>query len=178
MGRFARAGRITALCALLPLAACTSLGGASPGHTSSADLTALDLASAVFAVDMPATVEPGAGPRVTYGTALDVALVPLDAEAVMAVLPAPPEGRSYAVYAFAPADQPKVRAAQQSPAGATLVVAPRVCVTPDSRKASDIVSILAIVPGQNPVTLTGPETLLALETRTGMQLPICQGHSG
>lgn len=161
------------------LAGCSSMGAIAIGPAQpSPDLATLDLAGAKFAVDLPDSVGPGAGPRVTYGTMLDAALVQADAESVMAVLRPPREGRSYAVYAFSGSDQEKVRAALASRVTATLMIAPRVCVTSDTRKQDDSVSVIAIIPGQAPVTVAGPESLAALEARTGTQLAACAGRSG
>lgn len=181
MVRFGRAGGLVVLGALcLALAGCSSLGVATPGRTA-ADLAGTDLATAVFAIDMPLSIEPIDGPRVRYGAALDVTLIRADAESVMAVLPPPPEGRSYAIYAFAAEDQAKVRAAQAAAVagrGAVLAVAPRLCATSDMRRDRDTVTVLAVVPGQRPVTIVGPETIAMLESRTGAPLPACAGHSG
>lgn len=178
---FGRAGGLAALGALCAmLAACSSFGVAPPGRAA-VDLGKVDLATAVFAVDMPLSIEPLDGPRVRYGATLDATLRRADAEAVMAVLPPPAEGRSYAVYAFDIEDQEKVRAAQAaavSGQGAPLTIVPALCATPDVRRERDTVSILAIVPGQRPMTMLGPETVAALEMRAGAALPVCAGHSG
>jgi hypothetical protein len=164
---------------MLAIAGCSSLGGPSPG--AGPDLASLDLASAMFAVDMPLSVEPADGPRVVFGTSLDVTLDRADAEAVMSALPPPAEGRSYAVYAFPNAQRANVRAVQsavRAGQGGRLAIQPRFCVTADARKAADLISVIAVAPGQRPVTIVGPETLSALEARTGTVLPPCAGHSG
>lgn len=181
MGRFGRAGRVAALSALLLLASCTSLGGLSPTDTAALNLVGTDLSAALFAVDLPLSVEPADPPRVTSGDALDVTLVRADAEAVMGVLPPPAEGRSYAVYGFAPADQTAVRSGQtglRAGQGAALSVAPRLCATGETKKDRDTVTVLAIVPGQRPIVVAGPETIVALEARTGVSVTPCAGHSG
>ena len=179
MAGFGRAGRLAALGALLAaLAACSSFGGLSPKPTEGAIITSSDLTTALFAVDMPASVEPGErGPRVSYGDTLDVTLVRADAEPVMAALPPPPEGRSYAVYAFAEADKPAVAAAI-SQLGARIVVVPGLCLTPVADRAKDTVTILAVLQDKPPVTLVPPETLAAIEGRAGVPFPACAGHSG
>lgn len=177
MAGFGRATGLVATGALtLALVACSSMGGLAPPPGT--ELARADLAAATFIVDLPVTVEPGPAPRVTYGAALDATLVPTDAEAVMPLLPAPAEGRSYAVYAFAEADREAVRAALGWAGTATLVVDPGICLTTAARKSSDRLSVLAIVPGSPPVTLFGPETLSALEGRIGRALAPCAGHSG
>ena len=180
MAGFGRAGRLAALGALLTgLAACSSFGGLSSSRPAEgAIVTTGDLAAALFAVDMPASVEPGErGPRVIYGDALDVTLVRADAEPVMAALPPPPEGRSYAVYAFAEADRPAVAAAV-SQLGARIVVSPGLCLTPAADRSKDTVTVLAVLPEKPPVTLMAPESLAAIEARLGAQFPVCAGHSG
>jgi hypothetical protein len=180
MGRFGRAGGIAALGALPFVVACTSLGGPSPGVPGALNLAAMDLASAAFALDLPASIEAVDPPRITYGSSLDVVLVRADAEQLMGVLPAPAEGRSYAVYAFSPRDRAKVSASRAATpaAPATLIVEPRLCATPDVQKDRDTVTVIAAVPGQRPVAISGPETVAAIETRLAAILPACAGHSG
>lgn len=156
------------------LAGCSSFGG----NQQRMDLASVDLSSALFAVDHPMSVEPTiVGPRVTYGV-LDVTLVRGDAERVMAVLPPPAEGRSYAIYAFAPEDVPKVRAAATAGTVTALSVAPNLCTTNAARKDNDVVTITAVLPGRGTLVVVPPETLAALEARTGVEMPVCPGHSG
>lgn len=179
MAGFGRAGRLTALGALaLGLAACSSFGGLPPSAGSGSPLDSIELAAALFAVDMPASVEPGEhGPRVVYGDELDVRLVRADAEAVMAALPPPASGRFYAVYSFAEADRQAVQGAMGQP-GARVLVTPGLCLTPAADKGRDTVAVFAVLPGQPPLALVPLETLASIETRTGQPFPACAGHSG
>jgi hypothetical protein len=184
MRRIAQLRHAAAPALALLLAGCSSLGGLAPQPSAPAfDLASADLALALFAVDLPASVRPAAqGPRVTYAASpgLDVTLVPADAEPVVAALQPPAAGRSYVVYAFAPEDQPKVRAAQSGGArpGATFTVIPRLCVTAEARKNSDTIAVHAVLPGRQAVQVIAAETLLSLEARAGAPLPACAGHSG
>lgn len=182
MARFGRAGVSLALGALvLALAGCSSLGVATTASRAAPDLAGIDLATALFAVDLPMSVEAIDGPQVAYGAALDITLERAEAERVMNVLPAPAEGRSYAIFAIAAADQAAVRAAQAAALSGTtaaLVVSPRLCATTDTSKDRDTVTVLALVSAKRPITLVGPETIAQLEARTASPLPACAGHSG
>lgn len=173
-----------ALAAGLVLAGCTSLGGLAPQTSAPAfDLATADIATALFAVDLPASVRTtDAGPRVVYSGSpgFDVTLIRADAEAAVAVLPPPAEGRSYAVYAFEPEDQTRVRAAREGGVqpGATFSVVPQLCLTAGARRNSDTIAVHAVLPGRGAVPVMARETLLSLESRTGTPLPPCAGHSG
>lgn len=165
----------------LSLAGCSSLGGATPAARAAPNLGGIDMATALFAVDLPMSVESIDGPTIAYGTALEITLERAEAERVMNVLPAPAEGRSYAIFAIAAADQAEVRAAQAtatSGPAAALVVTPRLCATADTLKDRDTVTVLALVSAKRPITLVGPETIAELEARTATPLPACAGHSG
>ena len=73
----------------LALAGCSSLGGATPAARAAPNLGGIDLATALFAVDLPMSVESIDGPTIAYGTALEITLERAEAERVMNVLPAP-----------------------------------------------------------------------------------------
>jgi hypothetical protein len=174
--RFETMKRLTLVLCLPVLLGGCMFGGAGQGPRM--DLGAIDFATAVFAVDHPVSVEPTiVGPRVIYDT-LDATLVRGDAEAVMGALPPPAEGRSYAVYAFAPEDQPKVRAVATGGTATAISIQPNLCLTSVAQKDRDTVTVVAVLPGRGTIVIVPPETLTELETRTGVPLTACPGHSG
>ena len=174
-------GARIALSAVLAVAltGCSSLGGLSPGSgTPAAALDPLndDVSTMVLAVDLPDALSPGReGPRLLFGAGparLDIVYGFGDAEAVMSALPEPADGRRYVIYDLSPADRGRVRAAQDAGAIA-LEVIPQVCATSAARRDRDTVAVLGILAGGRIVRLVPPETVAALDARTGTLTPDC-----
>ncbi len=175
----------------LLLGGCSSLGGlsaSSGGAGGGPAALPADIGRALFALDVPVTVEPVApGLRlvvtVPQGGGLEALLVRADAEPVMAALPPPADGRTYYVYALSEADRAAVAALQArlaaSPApAATISIVPALCVTAGIDPAKEQISVLPVLGGTALRPLIAGETLSSIATRTGAPLPSCAGHSG
>lgn len=170
----------------LLLGGCSSLGGLSASSRGPAALPA-DIGRALFALDVPVTVEPVApGLRlvvtVQQGIGLEAVLVRADAELVMAALPPPAEGRTYYVYALSEADRSALAALQTRLAAAaaptaTISIVPALCATAGIDPAKEQVSVLPVLGGAALRPLIAGETLSSIATRTGSPLPACAGHS-
>ena len=184
-----RFGLLAGLGALL-LGGCSSLGGLSPssGGAGGPALLTTDLGTALFALDVPVSVEPvPPGLRlvvtVPQDRGLEAVLVRADAEPVMAALPPPAEGRTYFVYALSEADRAAVAALQARLAAmpapaATLSIVPLLCVTPGVDPAKERISVLPVIGGAALHPIVDAESLASIAARAGAPLPACAGHSG
>lgn len=197
MTRFASAGRLAALCAvLLLLAACTSLSLDTAAKLRSVDYLGDDISGMMLAFDMPLTLEPA-----PEGSVLDLdmtaegngerhveaVLVHADASEVIGTLPPPAAGRAYYVFGFSEADKAALREAQawarSQPRGElelSVNLAPRFCRTAEIDAATTRVSVLVVLPGAAGLApLVNAESVASLLAVLGeAELPTCAGHSG
>lgn len=192
-----RSALLPALAATLMLAGCSTFGmdfGSLAPTTPvgrAIDYRNDDLASAVFALEVPTTLHPVPGGTVA---SLDLAagkdsrhikanLVLTDGSAVSASLPPPAEGRTYVMLGFSDKDKLAVRAAQKwlrslpSDAApvAVLDVTPRLCETAAIDPVATTYSLIPALPGTPLTPLATNRSLAAAAGTTGGQIPPCAG---
>jgi hypothetical protein len=163
---------LAALAALLPLAGCDSFGlGASaptPPPSRALDYRQDDLASVVFALDLPADLQPvqrASTARFDITTAgkgdrhLKATLVLADGDSIDGELPPPAAGRTYYLLGFADRDKQAIAGAQKwlagLPPGSAPVVAfdvtPKFCETAAIDPSVTKFSVLPALPGAGPL---------------------------
>jgi hypothetical protein len=192
-------GQIAAVIATaLLLAACTTLEFGTAAKLQALDPLNDDIAGLVFALDLPAGIEPIPDQS---GFAFDVTtpgkgerhvkamLTLTDGDTVDSALPPPRSGRTYYLVGFSDADKATLRAAQLWARGikaagtapqVAVSVTPHFCVNAgvDPMKAN--FSVLVALPGANNLEpLISGENFTTLLQQTGAPaLPACAGHSG
>ena len=174
------------LCAALLVAGCSTVGLDAPSPKRGLDYLRDDLASLRVTFDLPRGVAPIEGASaLSYdggqgeGHHLRVGLVPADIDDVAASVPPPGAGRAYYVYAIAPADQQRLRDAQQTlrgaGSGASLSAVPQLCRsgTVDPKLVS--VTIHAVLPGTGRLSPLIERQVLAnlLAASGATELPAC-----
>jgi hypothetical protein len=192
-------GRTAALIVVaLLLAACTTLSWDTAAKLQALDPLNDDIAGLVFALDLPAGIEPIPDQS---GFAFDVTtpgkgerhvkamLTLADGDAIDSALPPPGNGRTYYLVGFSDADKLALRAAQLWARGITaagtapqvaVTVTPHFCANPGVDPAKASFSVLVALPGAtNLEPLINGESFATLLQQTGAPaLPACAGHSG
>jgi hypothetical protein len=197
--RAAVIGRLTAaFFGAASLAACTTLSLGTAAKLQALDYLNDDIAGLVFALDLPAGIEPIPNQS---GFAFDVTtagkgekhvkttLTLADADTVDGALKPPGSGRTYYLVGFSEADKSTLRAAQAwartIKAGGTdpqvaVTVTPRFCANVGVDPAKASFSVLVALPGANNLEpLTNGESFQSVVQQMGVTaLSACAGHSG
>jgi len=187
-----------ALSALLAsgLAGCDTLGfgvgspvAPAPVAARALDYRIDDLASLVFAIDLPTSFRPvPSGTVVTFDATnasaakhFKATLVLADGEAIDGALPPPAAGRTYFLLGFSDKDKAVLRAAQQwvralppdaAPVTA-LHIAPRLCAAGQVDPAAAEVSVVPALPDGPALTPIVAEPVATLLAETGGSLQPC-----
>ena len=184
---------LAALATVLPLAGCDSLGlGAAtppPPPSRALDYRQDDLASVVFALDLPADLQPvrnASTARLDITTPdkgnrhLKATLVLADGDSIDGELPPPAAGRTYYLLGFADRDRKAIADAQKwlagLPPGSAPVVAfgvtPKFCETAAIDPAATQISVLPALPSAGPLLpLVNAQPVTA--AINGGQVPPC-----
>lgn len=190
-----RLARLALLAALLPaLGACDTFGlGLGPSQPAAPagrmiDYRHDDLASLVFALDIPVSLRPipgGTTASLDLSTAkgdrhVKAALVLADGDGIGASLPPPGSGRTYVMFGFAEKDKQALRAAQKwlsaqpDVAPVTVLnVTPKLCETAAIDPAATTFAIRPALPGTAILPLVDGAPIARLAAATGGQLPRC-----
>jgi hypothetical protein len=143
-----------------------------------------DVASVIFAFDLPRGLGPAAGSLFTYDVAngspeehLRLVPLPADVDGLPAGLPPPGANRAYYLFAFSAADQQKIRdaqiTAQLNNAVERMGFYPKFCSAGTADPRSQI-SIYAVLAGRNPIAFLNQGRLADLMKETGdTTLPAC-----
>lgn len=160
---------IVLVAATAALVACTSLSPVTALRLRNLDYFSDDLASLVFALDLPAHIRPQSdGSRVTFDVTtvadgerhIDAILVRADSDAVAGKLPQPGNGRLFYVFRFSDDDRSALREAQAwmrelkargTPAGGqvSIGVKPRFCKTAPVNSDEDRITVHIALPGDD-----------------------------
>ncbi|MDR3471440.1 MAG: hypothetical protein P4M09_07085 [Devosia sp.] len=191
--RFVRLALVATGLALL--AGCDTFGigfgPASPTVPTGRDIdyASDDLASLVFAVDVPTSLRPlpnktvatldASGPK--GSKQIKATLVLTDGEAIGGLLPPPASGRTYFFLGFAAKDKTALVALQKwlksLPVGSAPVtaldVSPRLCETAPLDPAATTFSVLPALPGTRLTPLVSQDPIASIAASTGGQLPPC-----
>lgn len=196
VGRFGRTGMAIAVALLL--AACTTLEFGTAAKLQALDPLNDDIASLVFALDLPAGIEPipeqssfafdvtmpGKGER-----HVKAMLTLADGDTIDTALPPPRSGRTYYLVGFSDADKATLRTAQLwarsiKAAGAApqvaVTVTPHFCANPGVDPTKANFSVLVALPGATNLDplINGESFATLLQQMGATALPACAGHSG
>jgi hypothetical protein len=179
--------------AILGLVGCSSLPIGQSAPVRALDYLGDDLAGALVAFDLPASLEPvPGGSTLTFDLTTPASgarhvravLAQSDAAELAGTLPPPADGRSYYLFGFSPSDRQAIREAQAwsrtLPGGAgelKVVLSPALCRIGTVRADAVRVSVRVAVPGipaLAPVIADRPLTAVM----GGAEVPPCAGHSG
>lgn len=178
--------------AVVALSGCSSLPIGAQGSARAIDYLHDDVAAALIAFDLPASLEPvedGSTLRIDLdapsgGRHVRVVLQRSGDGELAGTLPPPAGGRSYYLFGFSDADAGAIRDAQafarslpQGAAGLEVILAPALCrigpVDPDSVR----VSVRVAIPGAPALAAPIQDQPLTVVTG-GASVPACRGHSG
>lgn len=172
---------ITAVCVMLVLAACSTVGPRPGPGGGSLDALRDDLGSLLIAFDLPRGLGPAKGSLFTFDVAnggpaehLRLTPLPADVDGIPANLPPPGVDRAYYLFAFSEADRFALRNGQASAqargataANVTIGVVPKLCTAGPVDPNYLTVSVYAVLPGRNPQPFLNRTVLAQLLQQPG-----------
>lgn len=147
-----------------------------------------DVASVIFAFDLPRGLGPAAGTLFTYDVAngspdehLRLVPLPADVDGLPAGLPPPGVDRAYYLFSFTETDRQKIRDAQITAAlnnavsrAITMGFYPKFCSAAGTADGRAQISIYAVLAGRNPIGFLNKVRLADVMKETGdTTLPAC-----
>lgn len=172
--------RFAALCMVVAIAACSTLG--VPSQPARAiDPLRDDLSSVIVAFDLPRGLGPAKGSLLTFDVAnggsaehLRLMLEQADVDELPTTLPPPAADRAYYLFALTPGDRAMLRAGQDSAlqrgapsTSATLAVIPKLCTAGPVDATTATVSVFAVLPGKPPLPFLNRQVLSVLLQQPG-----------